>query len=159
MINYVVGDALSPDVDGSKIIVHICNDIGAWGAGFVVALSHKWKMPEKVYRKAFDKSVGMALYLGDVQFIKVADDVMVVNMVAQHGIGKDEDGVAPIRYDALKECLDKVFTWAIANGASVHMPRIGCGLAGGKWEEVEKVLVELLGYIAGELDVYVYDLK
>ena len=36
---------------------------------------------------------------------------------------------------------------------SVHMPRIGCGLGGGKWEEVEPIIRTLLKYS----NVFVYD--
>jgi hypothetical protein len=38
--------------------------------------------------------------------------------------------------------------------ATVHMPRIGCGLAGGKWEAVEPLIrVAIPG-----TEVFVYDL-
>ena len=40
-------------------------------------------------------------------------------------------------------------------GASVHMPRIGTGLAGGKWELIEPLILEKL--IAAGVKVYVYD--
>jgi hypothetical protein len=40
-IAYHVGDATMPVGDGPKILVHICNNIGAWGRGFVVALSRR----------------------------------------------------------------------------------------------------------------------
>jgi O-acetyl-ADP-ribose deacetylase (regulator of RNase III) len=33
---------------------------------------------------------------------------------------------------------------AIELGASVHMPRIGCGLAGGKWERIEPLITHRL---------------
>ena len=42
-IRYVTGDATRPEGEGPKIIVHICNDIGAWGRGFVLALSKRFK--------------------------------------------------------------------------------------------------------------------
>jgi O-acetyl-ADP-ribose deacetylase (regulator of RNase III) len=34
-ITYLVGDATALETPGLKIIVHVCNDIGAWGKGFV----------------------------------------------------------------------------------------------------------------------------
>ncbi len=40
-ISYLVGDATTPDTQGPKIISHICNDIGAWGKGFVLAISKR----------------------------------------------------------------------------------------------------------------------
>jgi hypothetical protein len=42
MITYIVGDATDPQGQGKKMIVHVCNDIGAWGLGFVVPLGTKF---------------------------------------------------------------------------------------------------------------------
>ena len=50
-INYLEGDATQPIGNGPKIIVHVCNDIGGWGKGFVVAISKRWKEPEAEYRR------------------------------------------------------------------------------------------------------------
>jgi O-acetyl-ADP-ribose deacetylase (regulator of RNase III) len=65
-------------------------------------------------------------------------------------------GVPPIRYDALRVGLQKVAFEAERVGASVHMPRIGCGLAGGKWDEVEGIVRDEL--IAARIEVFVYNL-
>ena len=32
-----------------KIIVHICNDNGKWGSGFVLAISKRWIKPKDEY--------------------------------------------------------------------------------------------------------------
>ncbi len=50
-IKYIKGDATSPQAKGTKIIAHICNDLGGWGKGFVLAISKRWKEPESSYRK------------------------------------------------------------------------------------------------------------
>ena len=39
-INYLKGDATEP-TKKPAIICHVCNDIGGWGRGFVLALSKK----------------------------------------------------------------------------------------------------------------------
>ena len=44
-INYVKGDATSPQGTSPRVLVHVCNDLGAWGKGFVVAVSKKWPAP------------------------------------------------------------------------------------------------------------------
>lgn len=153
-INYVIGDATSPKGTGKKIICHICNDIGAWGAGFVLALSNKWKEPEEDYR-GMEKRV-----LGTVQIvvIETEPDILVANMIAQHGIATRQmsefDRQPPIRYGAVRACLAAVNDVAYKIGATLHMPRIGCGLAGGKWEDIEKIIRETV-----TVDVTVYDLK
>ena len=133
-IEYTKGDATEPKGEGKKIIPHICNDYGAWGAGFVLAVSKKWKLPEEYYR-------AMPIYeLGHVTFHDVTNDIIVANMIAQHGLRTDLDGNPPIRYDALQEALNKVNIVAVEMKATVHMPKIGAGLAGGDWNEIEKII-------------------
>ncbi|MEH0157736.1 macro domain-containing protein [Limibacter armeniacum] len=141
-IQYIKGDATQPQGGGNKIIVHICNDIGGWGKGFVMALSNRWPEPEAQYR-AWHKS-GEGFRLGRVQFVEVSGNIFVANLIGQHKIRKDEDGNPPIRYEAIKEGLQEVADKASELNASVHMPRIGCGLAGGKWEEIEPIIKEQL---------------
>jgi len=150
-IHYVIGDATQPQGDGNKIIVHICNDIGAWGAGFVLAVSKKWRAPEIAYR------MKKSHHLGEVDFVRVEDDIIVANMVAQHGVsrmGFDDSDEPPIRYAAVRVCLNEVNKMAYTTGSSIHMPRIGCGLAGGSWDEIEKIIKDV-----ASVPVYVYDLK
>ena len=60
-INYIKGDATNPHGIGDKVIVHICNDIGAWGKGFVLAISKKWKEPEKEYKNWYKSQMDFEL--------------------------------------------------------------------------------------------------
>lgn len=154
-INYVIGDATNPLGDGPKIIVHVCNDIGGWGRGFVVALSKRWPEPEQRYRAWHRGEDKMPFALGEVQFVQVADDIWAANLIGQRDV-RTIGGIPPVRYDAIREGLRKVATQAAQLKAAVHMPRIGCGLAGGKWEEVGKIVEEEL--VARDVPVTVYDL-
>jgi O-acetyl-ADP-ribose deacetylase (regulator of RNase III) len=142
-ITYLRGDATCPQAKGKKIICHICNDIGGWGKGFVLALSARWEEPERAYREWHRDRSGNDFGLGYVQFVQVEPYIFVANMVAQRGIKRGSKG-PPIRYEALAACLKKVVEKARELGASLHMPRIGCGLAGGKWERVEPLIREIL---------------
>lgn len=153
-IQYRVGDATRPEGSGARVIAHVCNDIGAWGAGFVLAVSRRWKAPEQEYRRAFKD--GGSLDLGAVQFVEVEAGLTVANMVAQRGIRRKKGGPPPIRYDAVRTALEEVARFSRDHGASVHLPRIGCGLAGGRWEEVEPILQETL--VDEGIPVSVYDL-
>ena len=72
-INYVIGDATQPVGDGPKIIVHVCNDIGGWGRGFVVALSKRWPEPEGRYRAWHRGEEKAPFALGEVQFVQVSE--------------------------------------------------------------------------------------
>ena len=84
----------------------------------------------------------------------VRQGLWVANMVGQRGTRHGSNG-PPVRYDALARCLDRLAGHAAGNGASVHMPRIGCGLAGGRWDRVEPLVVAAL--CARDVPVTVYD--
>ena len=64
-------------------------------------------------------------------------------MIGQQGMRTGSKGV-PIRYKAVRSCLEKLADEAEELNASVHMPRIGCGLAGGKWGGYPKFCVTAL---------------
>lgn len=153
-ITYFKGDATAPVGDGTKIICHVCNDVGGWGAGFVLALSKRWREPEARYRAWYAQGESAGFRLGAVQLVEVEASLMVANMVAQRGV-RAAGGVPPIRYDALRECLTTLAEQAASRRASVHMPRIGCGLAGGSWPEVEAIIDATL--VATTVPVHVYD--
>lgn len=142
-ITYLKGDATCPQAKGVKIICHICNDIGGWGKGFVLAISRRWKEPEEAYRSWHAEAKKGGFELGAVQFIQVEPYIWVANMIGQRGLKRGSSG-PPIRYEAVAKGLDQVGTKALELGASVHMPRIGCGLAGGEWSRIEPLIQQHL---------------
>ena len=152
-INYLKGDATNPKETGNKIIVHVCNDIGGWGKGFVLAISKRWREPEEQYREWYKS--GINFNLGEVQFVQVDKETYVANLIGQHKLNKDENGKPPIRYEAILQGMMKVADHATLIQASVHMPRIGCGLAGGTWDKIEPILIETL--VSKKINVFVYD--
>ncbi len=153
-ITYVKGDATAPQGKGVKIIAHICNNLGGWGKGFVLALSRRWPEPERAYREWHRGRASNDFALGSIQIVRVSEYVYVANMVGQQGMRSGSQG-PPIRYEAVRECLAKLAKEALALEASVHMPRIGCGLAGGKWERIEPLIEETL--LAAGVPTTVYD--
>jgi len=156
-INYVTGDATSPFGGGNskKIIVHVCNNVegrGAWGAGFVMALSKKWKAPEATYRGMKHRD------LGEYILTPVEDDIDVCNLIGQEGTIKSNVtlNMPPIRYVAIETALKKLAMELIGGDYTVHMPRIGSGLAGGNWKIIETIIEETL--CKAGVSVTVYDL-
>ena len=154
-IRYVQGDATRPTGSGLKIIAHVCNDIGGWGRGFVVALSQRWSEPESAYRRWYAGRASNDFGLGAVALVPVEDDIVVANIIGQHDIVASADG-PPVRYEAIEAGLADLAADAVTKGATVHMPRIGCGLAGGEWASVEPIIVRTL--LAAGVEVTVYDL-
>ncbi|MDP9765376.1 O-acetyl-ADP-ribose deacetylase (regulator of RNase III) [Deinococcus enclensis] len=158
MLSYQTGDATRPTGPGPKVIVHVCNDAGHWGAGFVLALSRRWKAPEEAFRTWASGAGDRAFELGQVQFVPVEPDLWVANLIGQHDIQRKTrpTDVPPVRYDAIREGLARTRAFAIERGASVHMPRIGAGLAGGDWGVIERIVQDELS--GQDVPVTVYDL-
>jgi O-acetyl-ADP-ribose deacetylase (regulator of RNase III) len=95
-IEYIKGDATCPQSKGVMIIAHICNDLGGWGKGFVVAISRRWPEPETAYRKWHASRAENDFGLGHVQVVQVEKHIWVANMVGQHGMKHGSSG-PPIR--------------------------------------------------------------
>jgi O-acetyl-ADP-ribose deacetylase (regulator of RNase III) len=152
---------------GVKVIAHVCNDIGGWGKGFVLALSCRWPEPEAAYRAWHRDRTHNDFGLGAAQFVQVDHSVWVANLVGQRGIRPPARGFAPagatprggkavpVRYEAIDASLGLLADRAVELGASVHMPRIGCGLAGGRWERIEPLVTARL--CERDIPVTVYD--
>ncbi|TXS07600.1 Appr-1-p processing protein [Streptomyces sp. col6] len=155
-ITYVRGDATAPQGKGVKVIVHVCNDLGGWGKGFVLALSRRWPEPEAAYRRWHRERAHNDFGLGAVQFVQVSPFVRVANLVGQHGMRRGSKGV-PVRYEAIDAGLAAVADRALELGASVHMPRIGCGLAGGTWSRIEPLIETRLTGQGLSVSVYDFD--
>ncbi|MEU1456001.1 macro domain-containing protein [Streptomyces avermitilis] len=153
-IRYVRGDATVPSGGGVKMIAHVCNDIGGWGTGFVLAVSQRWPEPEKAYRAWYRDRAANDFGLGAAQFVQVERSLWVANMIGQRGIRTSGNEV-PVRYEAIDAALGLLADRAVALDASVHLPRIGCGLAGGTWSRVEPLITERL--VRRGIPVTVYD--
>jgi O-acetyl-ADP-ribose deacetylase (regulator of RNase III) len=162
----IKGDATAPNVEPGHvaIIAHVANDLGAWGKGFVLALSKKWDKPEKEYKKMVqiykdlrDKGSSEPL-LGVTQVVPVEPDKAVANMVAQRGIG----GKKPLRYAALVSCMTMLALkikdrYSDNDHVSIHCPKFGAGLAGGDWTVIEALIKEC--WCDYGIDVTVYEFE
>jgi O-acetyl-ADP-ribose deacetylase (regulator of RNase III) len=153
-ITYLTGDATRPVDCGNqaRIIAHLCNVQGKWSGSFADALTRRWPVAEKEFREWH--ASGRLFELGAIKFTPVEFKVLACHMIAD-ALG--------IKYDALAQCfqcLGEILNFSCAEasgmGNSIHMPRIGCGLAGGEWSEVEPLILE--HFIKRHIPVYVYDL-
>jgi O-acetyl-ADP-ribose deacetylase (regulator of RNase III) len=156
-IEYVVGDATQPVGPGPKVLAHVCNDEGKWGKGFVVPLGRRWPHVREAYFawRRGDVAGAPPFELGQVQFVEAEPGLWVANMIGQHGV-LARDGVPPVRYAAIRQALERVAAFACEHVAAVHMPRIGCGLAGGTWDAVGPIVEQTL--CDSGVNVTVYDL-
>ena len=155
-INYIKGDATEPLVIGDKysVICHCCNALGAWGKGFVVPLGKKYPIAKEKYLELI-KASKPEDRLGSVSFARASDKIIVANIIGQY-YTYPRDGKIPLDYEA----LEKGFKFIIEifkmhkMPFTVHMPKIGCGLAGGDWNRVEEIIKNT--FINSNIEVYVY---
>jgi O-acetyl-ADP-ribose deacetylase (regulator of RNase III) len=152
----VKGDATQPAGTHPRFIIHVCNNIGLWGAGFVMAVSRRWPAPEFCY---YDW--GGPYELGTTQSVKVEENLYVINMIGQSGVGT-KSGKPPIRYEAIRKCLKQVeqmakdpFFRGPFKACSIHAPKFGAGLAGGDWPVIEQLIQEEL--VDKGLNVTIYE--
>jgi hypothetical protein len=84
--------------------------------------------------------------------VEVEPSLYVANLIAQNGFQRF-GRTCLLDYAALGQCL-RTLADLTSREWSYHMPRIGCGIAGGRWETVNGIVNRELGDRA----VTVYDL-
>jgi O-acetyl-ADP-ribose deacetylase (regulator of RNase III) len=184
MLKYQKGD-LFDHLQVGDIIAHCCNDVGAWGGGFTAALSkwsrfveadfYGWVRGEKpelnpVYQlgevlcTAIPNAFAATEKLHRIPYdpVKRPPYFYVVNMVGQHGLISSENP-HPVSYPALEKAMRKVAKsietcWWKADPPipyRIVAPKFGAGLAGGDWNEIEKLINE----VWAEHEVIIFELK
>lgn len=153
-ISYVRGDATDPRGIGRKIVVQLVNDkASTWGAGFSLAVRRKWPEAQRRFT-AWIEALPKPSRLGKVHFFEPSADIMIASVIAQAGYGPSPR--PRIRYNILDSGLTDIGRQAIKFNASVHMPRLGCGEAGGSWSIVGELIEANLA--SKGVPVTIYDL-
>lgn len=153
-VTYVRGDATRPSGKGRHIVAHVVNNrTPNWGAGFARVVRKQWPAVQDDFREWVEGDVER-LNLGAFHTSPVDSRITVAHMVCQEGYGPS---IRPrVRYAAMRTCLSKLASFALLQKAAVHLPRIGCGQAGGSWEVVEELIEDVL--VRKGVRVTVYDL-
>jgi O-acetyl-ADP-ribose deacetylase (regulator of RNase III) len=158
MIKYVKGD-LFEHIEEDCIISHCCNDSGAWGAGFVLAINKNLGLKPRT--DFINASKNWNYDLGDVNYSRVKHEkgfVTVANMCGQHGVGAGSTGdlrvTKPIRYAALVHAMEDVARYVNEYPQPILAPKFGSVLAGGNWEFIRELIEE----IWGNHDVTIFEL-
>ena len=148
---YLRGDATRPRGRGLRIVAHVVNDrTPRWGGGFASAVKSRW--PE-VQASFVEWARGRGLTLGDTHLAPAERDVEVFSMVAQHGYGPSTK--PRLRYLALESALNGLGEVAIERAATVHVPMLGAGQAGGNWSVISEMLTQILVERGVAVTVYV----
>jgi len=126
--------------------------MGVMGGG--IALQIRNQLP-KVYNeyKRLCSNTDPKQLLGTIQCVEDDFGRVFVNLFGQLNYGRDKQYTD---YVALRRGLLNVYNIANQYNVSVAIPfNIGCGLAGGDWNEVYKMIEEIFG----DYDVTLYRLE
>lgn len=122
----------------SGVIAHGVNCQGVMGSGVALAIKQKYPAAYSNYHKKCkdhfqwpDKPT--SAMLGDVQVVKINDNLRVANCFTQdsYGINKRQ-----VNYEAVSKCFRELDIRFV----EVNIPKIGAGLGGGNWKVIEAII-------------------
>lgn len=167
-MNIVKGDLLKMAENLEfDAIVHGCNCFHAMGSGIAGQIARRY--PQVPRKDVTDTDVGDTGKLGDYTFVTVTKKVLplpkfagvkspakpeivscspfsVINGYTQYEPGAD---FIPSIFRVLLQRLNHDYA-----GQHLAFPKIGCGIGGGDWEEVEDMLLTLLPDVKVTVVVY-----
>jgi len=169
MINYIKGDLIKLALEGKfDVIGHGVNCFCAMKSGIAPQMDKAFNCgKEEYFSLEIPKTAGDINKLGQIEsglvslvynidsntLVQYANGwiiptlnktlvkhLYVVNAYTQywHGRNKPNDVGIPLDYDALRLCMRKINH--NFKGLHIGLPKIGCGLAGGDWEIVSKII-------------------
>lgn len=150
-ISLEYGDATKPRGNDIRIIAQIVNTTAATGLGFGKSLVKNYPIAKTELEKwSKDKH---EFKLGESNLVKISDYLFIFQMLAQKGLFPKNNEI-PLKYNALRKCLNSLAFEAKKLGASVHMPQIGAGQARGDWNIILGMIHDEL--IRSDIKVNIY---
>ncbi|ESX24580.1 hypothetical protein X755_19875 [Mesorhizobium sp. LNJC405B00] len=152
-LHFIHGDILAPRTIPPVIVCQLVNDRALrWGGGVARQMAKRFPKAEAEFGE-WMKSKPKAERLGEVHYA-TTPSFTLASLVAQEGFGPS--GGTRIRYQALAKAMATLADVTRHRGASLHMPRLGTGGAGGDWEVVEALIRQ--NFDGLDKGVWVYDL-
>ena len=150
MINYIEGDVLLALEKGElDVVLHGCNCQGGFGSGIAGQIARKWPHVRDAYLR-LHRSGGTIL--GFFQPVLIGNDQFIVNAGTQDRYMPR--GVVHADYDAINDVLESLKLYTTNKHQRIGIPKIGSGLAGGDWEEVERIALK--HFSDRDITVYIY---
>ena len=146
MLNYKVGCLITAAQNGDiEAIGHQCNCFNTMGSGIAPLIA-------KAFPKAYDvdqrTTRGDTTKLGTLTYADCSYDkqkLLVFNLYGQYGCGRGRGlGLPDTDYKALRSAMIVMRSLLrVAGMASIGLPKLGCGLGGGDWEKVSRIIEEV----------------
>lgn len=145
MINKIKGSLL--DINDGYII-HGCNAQGVMGSGVARLIKYNYYGAYCVYKRQHENFIdGIGKSPVGVNSYYKEGGIIIVNAITQEFCGND--GKRYTDYFAVRECFCKLNKFIMGQviddiERKVNFPLIGCGLGGGDWSVIEKIIDEEL---------------
>jgi O-acetyl-ADP-ribose deacetylase (regulator of RNase III) len=145
-VNHKTGDLVQLAQEGHfDVIAHGANCFCTFGAGIAKAI--KDTFPE-AYTADLSTKKGDYSKLGNLSLAKVErkeHKFLIANLYTQffYGTAKQPKDSKEIRYKAIEDSLKKLKK-QVPYDASIGLPKIGAGLAGGDWEIIRKIIISVI---------------
>ena len=145
-VQLVTGNIL--DVEG-VLLVHICNTTTKTSKGLAKDIFTKYPWAN-TYDSGVKRNVGNITY----HFAEADADVVIVNLYGQNKPGKpNKTETAANRLEWFKSGLSQIRE--VFLGTTIAVPyKIGCGLAGGNWDDYLAALEEHSRLSGGDVIVH-----
>lgn len=123
------------------IICHQCNCVGAMGAGLAKDIRDRWFHIYEDYHLAVRKR---ELELGGCRIAMAEAGIFIAHLAGQYDIGRSKQQTD---YQAVRSAIQELRRQIHGSYVLMRMPiyfpyGFGCGLGGGDWNEVYKILEE-----------------
>lgn len=126
----------------AKYICHQVNCRGKMGSGVAAQVRNRYPEVCIQYMELCGVHRQKWWLLGRTQFVPCPDGKTIVNMFAQDRYGYDSEVYT--NYEAFESCLEEIAAF-VPKDAVIAMPyKIGCGLGGGNWDNILKLIMQVL---------------
>ncbi len=139
-MKHKIGDLVKEVKSG--IILHQCNSQGVMASGIAKQLRETYPVVWDDYIAEFQCQ--FRDLLGKIIVSAVSQDLIVISIVGQFNYGRDKEVYTS--YVALSQAFTAINKLLKDLDVEIHHPLIGCGLGGGDWTIVSKIIEDNLDH-------------
>jgi O-acetyl-ADP-ribose deacetylase (regulator of RNase III) len=139
------GNIIDLAEDGTfNFILQGCNCFHTMGSGLAKEINRRIPNALKVDKE--NSKYGDESKLGTFTYVNVDSKYTLINCYIQHRYGRDSHH-RYVEYGSIRSCLKEIknhFNIYDIKNPRIGIPLIGCGLAGGDWNVVKKIIEDEL---------------
>jgi O-acetyl-ADP-ribose deacetylase (regulator of RNase III) len=144
MLIYKNGDLLKAE---ENIICHQVNEEGYMGGGLALQVATQYPNVEQEYKIFCESAKDKDNLIGQYQAVPIGEHKYIINCFSQREFNTD--------YKALKQIFTGLLETCKLTGMTIAVPfKYGCGIANGKWEDVENIFKVISKEYGVDISIY-----